>query len=66
MLLSLMSTVAWGQKTQICFSIDDMPVVSYGINDSNYQKMIFNSIMSSLGKKGEFFSGDPVSPDYIK
>lgn len=49
-LLLLMSTVASGQKSQICFSIDDMPVVSYGINDSNYQKMIFNSIMSSLVK----------------
>ena len=49
-MLLLMSTVASGQKSQICFSIDDMPVVSYGINDSNYQKMIFNSIMSSLVK----------------
>lgn len=49
-LLLLISTVASGQKAQICFSIDDMPVVSYGIKDSNYQKQIFNSIMNSLVK----------------
>ena len=49
-ILLLISTVASGQKAQICFSIDDMPVVSYGIKDSNYQKQIFNSIMNSLVK----------------
>jgi len=47
-LLLLISAWAFGQKKQVCFSIDDLPVVSYGINDSNYQKHIFNNIVKSL------------------
>jgi len=47
-LLLLISAWAFGQKKQVCFSIDDLPVVSYGINDSNYQKQIFNNIVKSL------------------
>jgi len=47
-LLLMISALASGQKRQVCFSIDDLPVVSYGINDSNYQKQIFNNIVKSL------------------
>lgn len=37
-----------GQKKQVCFSFDDLPVVTYGIQDSTYQKGIFNKLVGSL------------------
>ena len=38
----------FGQQKQVCFSIDDLPVVGYGIKDSTFQKVLFNKIVLSL------------------
>ena len=38
----------WGQQKQVCFSLDDLPVVNYGITDSTHQKNLFNKIIYSL------------------
>lgn len=40
--------VSFGQKKQVCFSFDDLPVVSYGIPDSGIQKNIFNKLVLTL------------------
>lgn len=39
---------SFGQQKQVCFSFDDLPVVSNGIKDSTYQKELFNKIVMSL------------------
>jgi peptidoglycan/xylan/chitin deacetylase (PgdA/CDA1 family) len=41
---------SFGQKKQVCFSFDDLPVVSYGIIDSGYQKSLMNKLILSLKK----------------
>jgi hypothetical protein len=38
------SSVVWAQQKQVCFSIDDLPVVSYGMNDTSFQKDITNKL----------------------
>jgi len=40
----------FGQKKQVCFSFDDLPVVSYGITDPGYQKSLMNKLIASLKK----------------
>ncbi len=40
--------ISFSQQKQVCFSIDDLPVVSYGITDSVYQKNLFNKIVVTL------------------
>jgi len=47
-ILLMLGFVAFGQQKQVCFSIDDLPVVNYGIKDSTYQKDLFNKIITSL------------------
>ncbi len=42
--------VCIGQQKQVCISIDDLPVVNYGVTDSAYQKNVFNKILYSLKK----------------
>ncbi|MBS1507080.1 MAG: polysaccharide deacetylase family protein [Bacteroidetes bacterium] len=42
--------VSIGQQKQVCISIDDLPVVNYGITDSAYQINVFNKILYSLKK----------------
>lgn len=42
------NTLSFSQQKQVCFSFDDLPVVSYGINDSTYQKQLFSRIVSAL------------------
>ena len=50
-LILLASTiVTFGQKKKICFSIDDLPLVTYGISDSSYQQSLTNKIIASLNK----------------
>ena len=44
----LHSSNAIGQQKQVCFTMDDMPVVSYGITDTNYQKTLFNNLLQSF------------------
>src|ERR1035437_5930825 len=40
----------FGQKKQVCFSFDDLPVVSYGIIDQGYQENLMNKLIGSLKK----------------
>ena len=54
------------QKKQVCFSFDDLPVVSYGITDPIYQQQLTDRLVASQGKKGDFFKDKPITPDYIK
>ncbi len=38
------------QKKKVCFSIDDLPLVTYGISDSTYHKNLTDKIITSLNK----------------
>ena len=40
--------VSSGQSKQVCFSFDDLPVVSYGLSDTVYQKGIIDKLIVSL------------------
>jgi peptidoglycan/xylan/chitin deacetylase (PgdA/CDA1 family) len=42
--------ITFGQKKQVCFSYDDLPVVSYGITDLVYQQQLMNRLVASLNK----------------
>ena len=42
------SSIVWAQQKQVCFSIDDLPVVSYGMNDTGFQKGITDKLLASL------------------
>lgn len=41
-------TVLFGQKKQVCFTYDDLPLVNYGITDSTYQKQVMDKLIVSL------------------
>ena len=38
------------QNKNICVTIDDLPVVSYGMNDSSFQRKLMDEIINSLKK----------------
>jgi len=40
--------LAFGQHKQVCFSFDDLPVVSYGITDTVFQEKLVNNLVKSL------------------
>jgi len=40
----------FGQKKSVCFTIDDLPLVTYGITDSVYQKNLMASLVDGLVK----------------
>ena len=40
--------LAFGQKKQVCFTLDDMPVVSYGVTDTVYQKDLMDKLIRSF------------------
>jgi peptidoglycan/xylan/chitin deacetylase (PgdA/CDA1 family) len=42
------SFVVWAQHKQVCFSIDDLPVVSYGMNDTSFQKDVTARLIDSF------------------
>lgn len=46
----LFAFLTFGQKKQVCFSFDDLPVVSYGITDTVIQKRLFDNLISGLEK----------------
>lgn len=48
-LMLLAAMVSTGQK-RVCFSVDDLPVVSYGINDSVYQADIMYRLTGALNR----------------
>jgi peptidoglycan/xylan/chitin deacetylase (PgdA/CDA1 family) len=47
-LLLFLCLPSLGQQKQVCFTLDDLPVVHYGIADSTYQKELFHKIIRSL------------------
>ncbi len=47
----LLSCLSYGQNKRVCFSVDDMPVVSYGIADSNYHKDLISKLIISMKNK---------------
>ncbi len=47
-IICFLNYFSFGQKKYICFSFDDLPVVSYGITDTNYQKQLFDKLITSL------------------
>ncbi len=44
----LLGFLLYGQKKQVCFSFDDLPVVSYGISDTTFQKNLFEKLIYAL------------------
>ena len=42
------SSVVWAQHKQVCFSIDDLPVVSYGMNDTSFQNDVTSRLIASF------------------
>ena len=46
----LFSLLTFGQEKQVCFSFDDLPVVSYGISDTIFQKGLIENLISGLKK----------------
>lgn len=50
--LSFPGLVSFGQKKQVCFSFDDLPLVTYGATDTSYQKKIFTRLILSLKENG--------------
>ena len=48
LVLLLSGLAALGQQKRVCFSFDDLPVVSYGITDTIYQKKLINKLVRSL------------------
>jgi len=47
-LLFTFSLVAYSQQKEVCFTIDDLPIVAYGVDDSTYQKELVDNLVSSL------------------
>lgn len=45
---SFLSITSFAQRKQVCFSIDDLPVVSYGITDTSFQKDLTHKLVASL------------------
>ena len=46
----LFAFLTFGQKKQVCFSFDDLPVVNYGMSDTVFQKELFDNLISGLKK----------------
>ncbi len=44
------STISFSQKNQICFTIDDLPVVDYGNSDTSFQQEIVSKLITSFNK----------------
>ena len=44
----ILANTTFAQNKKVCFSVDDMPVVNYGIKDSTYQKVLFGNLVSAL------------------
>lgn len=46
----LFSLLSFGQRKEVCFSFDDLPVVSYGMPDTVFQKELFDNLISGLNQ----------------
>jgi peptidoglycan/xylan/chitin deacetylase (PgdA/CDA1 family) len=49
-LLILSTSPVFAQQKQVCFSIDDLPVVNYGINTPEFHNQITDKLLSGLKK----------------
>jgi len=49
-ILIFVASSSFAQKKQVCFSFDDLTVVSYGITDSVYLQQLMNRLVASLNK----------------
>jgi peptidoglycan/xylan/chitin deacetylase (PgdA/CDA1 family) len=47
-LLILIELLSFGQKKQVCFSFDDLPIVSYGMDDTSFQNDLFDKLIFKL------------------
>lgn len=47
-ILIIPGILSFGQKKQVCFSFDDLPIVSYGITDTSFQKNLIDKLVLSL------------------
>lgn len=50
LLFFLSTTSLFAQQKQVCFSIDDLPVVNYGINTSEFHNQITDKLLTGLKK----------------
>lgn len=48
LIIVLIHFISFSQQKQVCFTFDDLPVVSYGIKNAAYQKNLLNKIINSL------------------
>ncbi len=48
LILFNLSLISFGQKKQVCFSVDDLPFVSYEITDTVLQKGLVDKLLFSL------------------
>ncbi len=42
------TSLAFGQTHRVCISVDDLPVVSYGIADTTFQKQLTDNLIHSI------------------
>lgn len=47
-ILIIPGLLSFGQKKKVCFSFDDLPVVTYGITDPDFQKNLIDKLILSL------------------
>jgi peptidoglycan/xylan/chitin deacetylase (PgdA/CDA1 family) len=65
-----------GQTKQICFTIDDLPLVGYGINDTIFQEVVLNNLIRSLNNnqipaigfvnEHKLYNGKKVNPFQVR
>jgi peptidoglycan/xylan/chitin deacetylase (PgdA/CDA1 family) len=47
-ILIFAASSSFAQKKQVCFSFDDLPMISYGITDTVYQQQLMDRLVASL------------------
>jgi peptidoglycan/xylan/chitin deacetylase (PgdA/CDA1 family) len=50
--LVLLGGIAVAQEKQLCFTIDDLPLVTYGINDTTYKRAVSEKLIHALVSNG--------------
>jgi peptidoglycan/xylan/chitin deacetylase (PgdA/CDA1 family) len=48
LIIITISSLQTSAQRQVCFTIDDMPLVTYGITDTAYQKSMMNKLIAAL------------------
>jgi peptidoglycan/xylan/chitin deacetylase (PgdA/CDA1 family) len=75
-ILLICAIPSFGQEKKVCFSIDDLPLVTYGISDSVYQRHLMDKLILSLKKNNipaigfvnevKLYHGNTVIPSQVK